>query len=160
APARGGAAAVRMTTWGGGIWLTNPPHPTRHLEVDGAGDDHQVGLARRGAEGTRAEAIYVEARGARRHHLDGATGQAKRHRPHARLPRPIDRLFERRRDDVLLLAEPFHPSHSATPRRERVQEPVPAPTSWRGSSLTTDGTGATPSELTLRTQARSPRFHR
>src|SRR5207247_11309563 len=124
------------------------------------GDDHQIRLTRRGAESARAEAVHIEARGTRRHHLDSAASQAERHRPHARLSRPVDRLLERRRDDVLLLAEPFQPSHIATPRRESVQEPVPAPTNWRGSSLTTDGTGVTPSELTLRTQARSPRFHR
>src|SRR5205823_6443468 len=53
-------------------------------------------------------------------------------------------------------------SHPISQLLERVcdQEPIFAPTSWRGSALTTDGNGATPSELTLRTQARSPRFHR
>src|SRR5579863_3031702 len=52
-----------------------------HFQRDGAGDDHQVALARAGTEHFRTEAGDVEARGGRRDHFDGAAGQAKGHRP-------------------------------------------------------------------------------
>ena len=52
-----------------------------HLLVDRAGDDHDVGLARRGAEHFGAEAGQVEPRGAGGHHFNGATGQTERQRP-------------------------------------------------------------------------------
>ncbi len=85
--------------------VVEPPHPAGHLVVDRAGDDHQVGLPRAGAKRPGAETIEVEAAGPGRHHLDGATGHPEGHRPQARLPRPVDRLLQGRREDVL-----FQPS--------------------------------------------------
>jgi hypothetical protein len=49
----------------------------RHLLAHPPGDDHQVGLARRGAEDLHAEAGHVVARRAGVHHLDRAAGQAE-----------------------------------------------------------------------------------
>src|ERR1022692_5289813 len=53
----------------------------RHLERHGAGHDHEVRLARAGAEHFRAEARDIEAGGAGGDHLDGATGQPESQRP-------------------------------------------------------------------------------
>ena len=55
----------------------------RHLAAQRAGDDHDVGLARAGAEDD-AEAVEVVARRARVHHLHRAAGEAEGHRPHRR----------------------------------------------------------------------------
>ena len=93
-----------------GHLVVEAAHPAGHLEVDGAGDDHQVGLARRGAEGAGAETVDVVAGRARRHHLDGATSQTEGHRPHARPARPVDRLLQRCRDDALFKPT-FEPAH-------------------------------------------------
>src|SRR5690606_37667961 len=65
------------------------------------GHDHQVGLARRGAEGAGPKPVQVVAAGAGGHHFDRTARQAKRHRPHARLSRPVDRLLDGREHDVL-----------------------------------------------------------
>ena len=105
---------MAMTNFGIGHLVVEPAHAAGHLEVDRAGHDHQVGLPRRGPEGAGAEAVDVEARGAGRHHLDGAAGQAERHRPHARLARPVDGLLQRRGDDALFKTS-FQPAHYDTP---------------------------------------------
>ena len=81
--------------------VVDAPHDRRHLDRDAAGDDEQVGLARRGAEGLEAEAGHVDARGDDRHHLDGAAGQAEGHREQRVAARPADGLVERRGDDRL-----------------------------------------------------------
>src|SRR5689334_8928905 len=52
-----------------------------HLNRDGAGDDHEVGLARAGAEDLRAEAREIVVRLTSGDHLDGAAGQAIAQRP-------------------------------------------------------------------------------
>ena len=52
-----------------------------HLLGDGAGDDHEVGLARGGAEDFGAEAGEVVAGHGGGDHLDGAAGEAEVERP-------------------------------------------------------------------------------
>src|SRR5208337_5484463 len=71
------------------------------------GDDHQVRLARRGTKHLRTEARYVETRGAHRHHLDGAAGQAEAHRPDGIPAHPVHHGVHRGHNYalVLLLAE-------------------------------------------------------
>ena len=59
-----------------------------HLVRDAAGDDQQVGLARRGAEDLHAEARDVVARRDDRHHLDRAAGEAERVGPDRLRPAP------------------------------------------------------------------------
>src|SRR5205823_13377675 len=66
-----------------------------HLLGDAAGDDQQVGLARRGTERLHPETRDVVARRDDRHHLDRATGEPERVRPHRLRLRPGDRLLER-----------------------------------------------------------------
>ena len=82
--------------------VVDAAHDRRHLDRDAAGEDQQVGLARRGAEGLEAEARDVDARGDDRHHLDRAAGQAEGGGEHRVAARPGDGLVERRRDDRLL----------------------------------------------------------
>ena len=60
-----------------------------HLVRDAAGDDQQVGLARRRAERLHPEARDVVARRDDRHHLDRAAGEPERVRPHRLRLRPV-----------------------------------------------------------------------
>ena len=64
-----------------------------HLVGQGAGDDHDVGLARRGAE-NYAEAVLVVARGGEVHHFDGAAGEAEGHGPEGALAGPVGDLVK------------------------------------------------------------------
>ena len=83
--------------------LVVEPHDLgRHLLGHGAGDNHEVRLARRRAEHFGAEAGQVVTRHGRGNHLDGAAGQAKLERPHRVLSAPVVKLREGRRDDTLL----------------------------------------------------------
>lgn len=52
----------------------------RHLVCERAGDNHDIGLAGRGAKDD-AETILIVARGREMHHFDGAAGQAECHGP-------------------------------------------------------------------------------
>ena len=65
----------------------------RHLVGERAGDNHAVGLARRGAEDD-AEAIEVVAGGAGVHHLHGAASEPERHGPDGAPPRQNSLLLE------------------------------------------------------------------
>jgi hypothetical protein len=75
-----------------------------HLLGDGARDDHQVGLARRGAKDFRAEAGHVVTGIEDGHHLDGAAGEAELHRPERRFTSPIEEFVDGRRENVRLEA--------------------------------------------------------
>ena len=88
----------------------------RHLDRDAAGDDQQVGLARRGAEGLEAEARDVDARGDDRHHLDRAAGEAEGRREERVRARPVDGAVERRGQDRLLDVAARARSPSRSPR--------------------------------------------
>ena len=61
----------------------------RHFVGDGAGDDHDIGLA-----GARSEddalSVVVVAGHRNVHHLDAAAGQAERQGPEGALPGPVD----------------------------------------------------------------------
>jgi hypothetical protein len=72
-----------------------------HLVAQRAGDDHHVGLARRGAE-QEAETLQIVAGGARVHHFDRAAGQAERHRVHGTRARPVDQLVGRGGDETFV----------------------------------------------------------
>lgn len=65
-----------------------------HFVGEGAGHDHDVRLAGRGAEND-AHAILVVAGGAEVHHLDGAAGEAEGHGPEGALAGPVCDLVER-----------------------------------------------------------------
>src|SRR4051812_14545769 len=75
--------------------VVDAPDDGRHLDRDAPGEDEQVGLARRGAEGLEAEARDVDAGGDDRHHLDRAAGQAERRGEHRVSLCPRDGLVER-----------------------------------------------------------------
>ncbi len=79
--AAAGADAHREHPLGLGHLVVDLAQHRRHLLADPAGHDHQVGLARGGAEDLHAEAGEVVAGPAGRHHLDGAAGQAEGGRP-------------------------------------------------------------------------------
>src|SRR6185369_5167035 len=70
--------------------------------------DHQVRLPRRRAESTSAEAVHVVTARASGHHFNCTASQAERHRPDARLPAPVNRLLQSRRNDALFQAT-FNP---------------------------------------------------
>src|SRR4051812_47589339 len=82
--------------------VVDPPDDGRHLDRDAPGEDEQVGLARRGAEGLEAEARDVDAGGDDAHHLDRAAGQAERGGEQRVAARPVERLLERRGEHALL----------------------------------------------------------
>lgn len=65
-----------------------------HLVGEGAGDNHDVGLAGGRAEDD-AQAVLVVSRRGEVHHFDGAAGQAEGHGPEGRLPRPVGDDIER-----------------------------------------------------------------
>ena len=66
-----------------------------HLVGECACYDHDVGLARAGAE-DYAQAILVVARGGEVHHLDSAAGEAEGHGPEGALAGPVGDLVEGR----------------------------------------------------------------
>src|SRR5439155_25100959 len=81
-----------------------------HFVVDGPGDNHQIRLPRRGAEGAGAEAVQIEARRTDRHHLDRAARQPERHRPDRVLPPPVDHEIKAGDDEAFFEAV-FDPGH-------------------------------------------------
>src|SRR5262249_7095541 len=85
----------------------------RHLPGDAAGNDHEIGLTRRRTKYFGAEARNIKTGSAHGHHLNGATGQAKSHRPDRALAHPVDHVVQRGHDYSLrlLVAEQqlFHP---------------------------------------------------
>ena len=74
----------------------------RHLDRHAAGQDQEVGLARAGAHGLRADPGDVEAGTDERDHLDRAAGQAESGREDRVRARPRERGIERGREDAAL----------------------------------------------------------
>jgi hypothetical protein len=64
-----------------------------HFVCEGAGHDHDVGLARRGAEDD-AQAVLVVAWHGDVHHFDAAAGEGECEGPEGALSAPIDELIE------------------------------------------------------------------
>ena len=62
-----------------------------HLVGEGAGHDHDVGLAGGGAE-DYSQAVLVVARSGEVHHFDGAAGEAEGHGPEGALAGPVGDL--------------------------------------------------------------------
>ncbi len=75
-----GAAAHGDDPAGVGHLVVDLAQGRGHLVGEGAGDNHDVGLTRRGTEDD-AEAILIVAGGGEVHHLDGAAGETKGHGP-------------------------------------------------------------------------------
>ena len=92
--AAGGAGAHRNDVPRLGHLVEQPHDIRHHLLGDRAGDDHQVCLARRGAEQAGAEAVDVEARGGHTDHFDGAARQPELHGPNGRLAAPVIHVVE------------------------------------------------------------------
>lgn len=65
----------------------------RHLVRERAGDDHDVGLARRSSENDTQSILIVSRRG-QVHHFDGTAGETEGHWPERRLPCPVGNLIE------------------------------------------------------------------
>src|SRR3989304_2402529 len=74
--------------------IVDPPENRGHLAAYAPGHDHQISLTRRPSKDLGPEPGEIEARGARRHHLDGTAGKAETGRPDGRFPRPIDQTVE------------------------------------------------------------------
>src|SRR6266404_1522738 len=85
-------------------------HYGRHLQRYRTRDNHEVCLPRAGTKDLRPEARNIKSCGRRGDHLDGAAGQAKRHRPEGRLTRPVEDVVHRRDHEVLfeLVLQPAH----------------------------------------------------
>src|SRR5216683_470720 len=94
----------------------NDPLGLRHLVVkqandgshflrEAAGDNHQIGLARRGAENFCAKTRDVKSRRSHGQHFNGAAGEAKTERPDGAFARPVDGLVKRREDDAFVFEE-------------------------------------------------------
>jgi hypothetical protein len=66
----------------------------RHLVCECAGDNHNVGLTRRGTEND-TETILVVAGSREVHHFDGAASQSESHGPQGGLAGPVSDLVER-----------------------------------------------------------------
>ena len=122
--AAAGADAHRQHPLGLGHLVVDLAQHRGHLLADPAGHDHQVGLARAGAEDLHAEAGQVVLRAAGGHHLDGAAGQAEGGRPERRLAHVAGDALDRRQQDAAgqLLFDTHvsrtSQSHSRPPRRQ------------------------------------------
>jgi hypothetical protein len=64
-----------------------------HLVGEGTGDDHDIGLTRRGTEND-TETILIVTWGGKVHHFDGTAGETEGHGPEGTLTRPIGDLVE------------------------------------------------------------------
>jgi hypothetical protein len=93
-PAGDGAVAHGDDPLGLGHLVVEGLDRRGHLLVDRAGDDHDVGLARRGTEDLGAETGDVEAGRAGGHHLDGAAGEAEGQRPQRVGPAEREQLVQ------------------------------------------------------------------
>lgn len=77
------------------VWhlVVDLPQRRSHFVRQRAGHDHDVGLARAGAEDD-AQAILVVARRGEVHHFDGAAGETEGHGPEGPLAGPIGDLVD------------------------------------------------------------------
>src|SRR5207237_5258277 len=99
-PACEGEGAQRVVPLRLGHVVVDGAQDRPHLLRDAPRDDHQVRLARRGAESLRAETADVNARGCGCDHLDRAAGEAELRRPYGVAAAPADHLAQGRREDV------------------------------------------------------------
>ena len=99
-PARRRAGAHRDHPFGLQHLVIDLPERARHLVRHAARDDHQIGLARRGAEELHAEARDVVARADDGHHLDRAAREAEQIGPHRVRVRPRPQLPEGRQAEL------------------------------------------------------------
>ena len=78
-----------------GFWhlVVDLPQGGSHFVGERAGNDHDIRLARRGAE-DYAQSVLIVARGGEVHHLNGAAGQAECHGPERGLAGPVCYLIE------------------------------------------------------------------
>ena len=88
-----GAAAHGDHPAGIGHLVVDLPQGGRHLVGQGAGHDHDVGLAGGGAEDD-AQTVLVVAGCGEVHHFDGAAGEAEGHGPEGALAGPVRYLVE------------------------------------------------------------------
>ena len=100
AAAGAGAVAERHAPLGLGHLLPQTDERAGHLGRQRAGHDEHVGLARAGPEREHAPAVHVVLRRRRRHHLDGAAGEARQQRPQAVHPDEVEDVVGLGRDDL------------------------------------------------------------
>ena len=89
-----GARAHGDDPLGLGHLVVQAANDGRHFLREAAGDDHQIGLTRGGAENFRAETSHVKARGGHGHHFDGAARQTETERPDGTSARPVHGFVE------------------------------------------------------------------
>ena len=100
--AAGGAGAHGDAPLRLGHLVPDPLHRERHLVGHRAGDDHHVALARAKSASPPRRSGRCRSGRAGGHQLDGAAGEAHRHRPERVLAHPVDGGIEPGEDDVAL----------------------------------------------------------
>jgi hypothetical protein len=76
-----------------------------HFLRETAGDDHEIGLARRGAKHFGAETRNVEASGGHGHHFDSAAGETETEGPDGAAASPVHSFVERGEDDAFVFEQ-------------------------------------------------------
>ena len=84
-----------------GHLLVEPEDAGGHLLEDGAGDHHEVGLARGAAQHFGAEAGDVVAGGEGGHHFDETAGKAEEHRPEGIGAPPVDEVVKAGEENIV-----------------------------------------------------------
>jgi len=103
--AGGGASAHGDNPLGLGHLIVELANDRSHFLGEATGDDHEIGLAGRGAKHFSAKTGQVEPRGGHGHHFDGATGKAKTEGPDGTFASPVHSLVELGEDDTFVLKE-------------------------------------------------------
>jgi len=100
-----GAGTHRDHPLGFGHLIVKLANDGSHFLREAAGDDHQVGLARRRTEYFGAETGDVETGGGHGHHFDGAAGETETERPDRAAAGPVHGFVERREEDAFVFKE-------------------------------------------------------
>jgi hypothetical protein len=100
-----GAGTHRNYPLGFGHLIVELANDGSHFLREAAGDDHEIGLARRWAKNLGAETRDVEAGGGHGHHFDGAAGEPESEGPDGAAASPVHSFVERRENDAFVFEE-------------------------------------------------------
>ncbi len=89
-----GAVSHGDAPLGGGHLFPEGHHHRGHLFRDGSGHDHDIRLARGGAENPGPETIQVKTGHAGGHHFNGAAGNPEGHGPKGGGPGQVQDIFQ------------------------------------------------------------------
>lgn len=94
------AASHRDDPSGVGHLIVDLAQSGSHLVGESAGDNHDIGLARRGTEND-THAILIVAGGGKVHHFNSAAGETEGHGPERALARPVCDLVKRGAEHIV-----------------------------------------------------------